>query len=477
MTQQDSRQSWQQTETVPGEQQTTQTVDGLLQNVADRTGLDVSKIHINRDMGQVLQYMQEGIIINLHVKRPRFTCKLTQGALGLCTTSSEAQSVINKYFQLGRQSILPEEYRDMLDTAEQNARFNLKRYSVKTHWGMFVPLNFFEDWQREDERFHLQFDACKEAIITNYRQIVSQVVDEYRPLAEDAWKRMAFGDALYQGSATKMEREIMAEVTSILHYENGKDAFIENYLATVQASFPTLMEIEQGFLYEPEPSFVPLPSVLARDNDEASRIITQQAVDREREALQIQRERELSDSQLRMEQYVLESARRQRDELITEFYNDIISQINTYLAETCKKVLGTIERNGTLRGPSSDSLFILVDRLQKMNFINNADVEDQIARIRAVLPTQEERTRAGKGIAKIDVSRITRTLQEIHQQVSEVVIEIDTEPRVRRVRKDPEIGAITLDTPKRHNNNFTLSGGDQQQETVEPTKKSRKWDL
>src|SRR6266566_114691 len=84
-------------------------------DLAIQVGEDPSMIHIRQDVSQILGHMQQGVIVKLTIKRPRFMAKLTADLLGLETTSQEANATIESYFKLGRRALLP---KDLLESKE-----------------------------------------------------------------------------------------------------------------------------------------------------------------------------------------------------------------------------------------------------------------------------------------------------------------------------------------------------------------------
>src|SRR6266852_3121471 len=117
--------------------------------IAAQIGEDPAHLVQRKDVTKVLEHMQEGVTITLHISRPRFWRKLTLDDLGLAVdgefaTSEAASQVLNDYFQLGQRSLLPKSYQDKLQTAESNARYCLAKYSFKSHWGAFIPRTTYQ---------------------------------------------------------------------------------------------------------------------------------------------------------------------------------------------------------------------------------------------------------------------------------------------------------------------------------------------
>jgi hypothetical protein len=250
-------------------------------DVAVQTGEDPRLLTKRTDVGRMLEKMKEGVVITLHVSRPRFWSRLTLDDLGLGqrAISAQATDIINAYFQLGRRSLLPKRYQDQLGSAESSARSCLARSAFKSHWGFFVPLTRYQAWKEDNSRLEAEFWAVKDEILSNYDAIIEEVVDDHRPLAEDAWRRLLVGTAVYeQEKLPSTTTALLAEVVEHLRAGHGKETFVENYLKCIRAAMPQLYEIEDGFEYRVERGVIPLPSLLARGMEQADRVYQECAV-------------------------------------------------------------------------------------------------------------------------------------------------------------------------------------------------------
>ena len=111
-----------------------------------------------------------------------------------------------------------------------------------------------------------------------------------------------------------------------------------------------------------------------------------------------------------------------------------------------------IDRNsGKLRGPSSTSLRLLVTELEGLNFIGDQTIEQQIEKLRSVLPTEAESAAAARQHKGIDTSHMRRVLHDVGNQAAETLLELGLEPR-RRARKSEALiedtGLLSL-SPRR----------------------------
>src|SRR6266487_5732805 len=260
-------------------------------------------------------------------------------------------------------SLLPKEYQDKLNLVETSARQCIARYAFKSHWGAFVPLTLYPEWKKANAEVEKEFWAVRDEIVENYEAITQQVMDAFRPLAEDAWRRVTLGKALFHQQASALTQEVMEQIVARLKAEEGKETFVNNYLAYIRSAMPHPWEVEDGFTYEVERAVVPLPSLLARDMEHADRIYQeralkdartraeleaieiqrraeveklsqqqqqerlQQQLERERHYQQLRAEQQRQQLQLEMERDILDDARRQKERLVQEFYTEVMHRI------------------------------------------------------------------------------------------------------------------------------------------------------
>ncbi len=450
-----------------------------IQDVAIQIGEDPATLTKRRDVASVLERMKEGLTITVHVSRPRFWSKLTLDDLGLAAgttlaTSAAANAVLNDYFKLGRRSLLPKEYQDKLNLVETSARQCVARYSFQSHWGAFVPLTLYPEWKKANAEIEKEFWAVREEIVENYQAIKEQVIDAFRPLAEDAFRRVTLGRVLSNQQADALTQQVIEQIVASLKVEEGKEHFVNNYLASIRSAMPHQWEIEDGFTYEVERAVLPLPSLLARDMEQADRIYQeralsdaktraeleaievkrraemeklsqqqqqerwQQQVERDRHYQQLRAERERQQQQLEMERDVLDDARRQKERLVQQFYTGIMQQINTLVFQVTQNILDSLdEHGGILRGRVSVQLSHLVKQLEALNFVEDEQIESQLNRLRDVLPTEDEKEKASKGLARINTTRISQVVRKINEEAEKILIDLGAQPQVRSRRNQP----------------------------------------
>jgi translation initiation factor 2 beta subunit (eIF-2beta)/eIF-5 len=441
---------------------------GLVRELAERLGEESGQIVVHRDLSTLLERMKDGVVVQLSISRPRFFKKLSLEDLGLkvnldLATSEEALRVITDYFQLGRRSLLPREWQDRLANVENNARYCLKKHSLKSHWGAFIPVREYQRWKEENAEHEASFWKLREELLEHYDAICEEVLTDFRLLAEDSWRRVLLGSSIKEPST--VEHTVVAQILQRLHAQEGKDAFLDAYEVTIRHALPTRIEIEDAFAYHVEIGIIPLPSLLAQDVQQADHLYQERAlrdarVRAELDALERQRQeamrqlsaKEQEESEQRylrlraeqerlrlqqeMERDVLANARAEKERLMREFYTGIVTQINELIRDVTSNILESLdEHEGILRGPVSNQLRNLVTQLDRLNFMDDRTLMQQIKHLQSVIPSQTESDQARKGLGKIDTSQMQRVVRQVHDAANEVLISLETSASPRHARQ------------------------------------------
>jgi hypothetical protein len=439
----------------------------LIRELAERIGEESGQIVIHRDLSTLLERMKDGVVVQLSISRPRFFKKLSLEDVGLkikedLATSEEALRVISDYFHFGRRSLLPRTWQDRLANIENSARYCLKRHSLKSHWGAFIPLREYERWKKENAEHKTAFWNLCDEILANYDTIYEEVLADFRLLAEDSWRRVLLSSSIKEPETVK--RAVIVQLLKRLHAQEGKDAFLEAYMTTIRHALPTRVEIEASFAYHEEIGVIPLPSLLAQDIQQADHLYqerilrdahvraeldrmeqerlqamrqlsAQEQEERERRYLRLSAEQERIRLQQEMERDVLANARAEKERLVREFYTAVVTQINELIRNVTGNVLESLdEHQGIIRGPVSSRLRNLVTQLEHLNFMDDATLMRQTERIQSVIPSQAESEQARKGLARIDTSQMQRVVRQVHDAANEVLISLETSGGQRKTR-------------------------------------------
>jgi hypothetical protein len=469
----------------------------FLEELAQKLEEDTDRIAVRQDTRFILERMKEGVIVAIHVKRPRFMQRLSLEALGFKSgrvqaISPAAEAVLTGYFHLGRRTLLPKDYQDKLNAAESSARYTLNKFAIPSHWGLFVPVTVYSTWKQEHARHAAKFWEAVKDIREHYEEICTQVVADYRTFAEDAWARLEVGSSLLQEGAADLPEPVLMDLHTRLHVEEGKSAFIEEYLEVIRQALPAPLLLADAFEFQVELTAIPLPTILAEDLSAAEQLVAERAIKdaTARAALEhIEAERRLAERraqaelekierkrqaelrkltlveqeerrrlwqhqqadderrrlQRQMEADVLTSARTEKQRLLNQFYNDVTAHLNTLMLETTQHVLDSLEEHhGILRGPISVQLRQFLESLEALNFVGDERIETQLERLRLVLPTAQESEQAKKGVEKINTEPLKRVVSELHREANQILFDLGIQAPTRSTRARPALEAIAV---------------------------------
>jgi hypothetical protein len=308
------------------------------------------KVRIINNLDEWTKFMEKGIICQLHVHRWRATTKLTLSDIGVQTDDVEESAGFNDYIEAGHKLLLPASIIKQANAIEVAARQSLKRYGFKTHWGMFMPAPAFKEWRSQFDQYQNKWNELAESIVTNWSTIYSKTLEAYAVIARKAYRRIyPMNEQQYQ-----------------------EDIFVDNYVAKIASSFPVTgdqMLATWGMDYEL--SFIPLPSMIAMDKVEATRIM------------------KANEDEKYIRGEVRRKAVEERQALVSGFFGDLQSQIRNTALDAVSDVLASITRNGNLHPRSVTQLRNLTEQLKNLNFWNDETINAVVTNVEGILATEK----------------------------------------------------------------------------------------
>jgi hypothetical protein len=151
--------------------------------------------------------------------------------------------------------------------------------------------------------------------------------------------------------------------------------------------------------------------------------------------MQIQRRQELQDLQHKMERDVIERNRVRQQELVDQFYNGIVQQLNEAIFDVCNDVLRSLGKNGVMTGRNKLQITNLMKRLGSLNILEDEQIDDQIARLREALETKVEvRASDNTPYERIDTDFLGEVLTSIREEATETLTDLGAAPSSRTLR-------------------------------------------
>ncbi|MDD5510799.1 MAG: hypothetical protein PHI12_08315 [Dehalococcoidales bacterium] len=347
-----------------------------------------------------LTMMEQGVIVELHIRRWRGRARLDLSDLGLPKNIED--DTYAHLMRLGDKKLLPAKeingrkvsYVDLLDNLDSSTRDWLDRNSFETHWGRFVPFTKYEEWKKGNKEFERKYYELRDEIYSKYDNIKIQLRQEYGAMAIVAYRRVK---ALGKTSATE---------------EN----FIEKFVGHVLSLVPSADIIKASFDYETTATYIPLPSEVERDMAKAKSIRLEQEVKDEAAMNKLQLLRRMNDD-------VVRQAKEKKEQLIDSFISDVARQVRSQIYDAVTDVLDSIKRNdGKLVGKSASQLAALMDKVASLNFYGDRDIDAMMAKVKATLGEVKDR----------NIDQVTGVLKDIGILTRASLIALGDNPRSAR---------------------------------------------
>lgn len=384
-----------------------------------------------------VRFMQEGVIVQVHIGRWRGQAALDLNDLGLPFDGEHDSRLID----LGSKLLMPPEMAAKAQSMEVAARNFLRSRCVVTVWGFFLAVTAFEDVMAELRRRHDEYLAFGKETADQYETWKAELLAAYRTEARIAFRRSrAFAsDGYYNVQTIAVEAE-----------------FIERYVEAVASRIPTADDIRSSFHFDIELSYIPLPALLAEDQAEAERIRTEAEAERQQRYAEMElaraearkrqaqayldvdvvqqavgeRQRQLE----AMNKAVVTEARDQKEKLLRQFMTDVVTELRQQTYEVVQQALATTAKNGSLQSRTIVSLRNWIETVRSLNFYNDAEIEAMIAPVQAQLDA---------GAKTRSVADFAQALEDVATVTKMSLLNLGVRPR----RKDGGFDASPAPTP------------------------------
>ena len=368
------------------------------------------------------EFMREGVIVQVHIQRWRAHAALSFSDLGVPVKEQ------NELLRLGDKYLFPARFRKAADSLDTAARTYLAGHTSKTHWGQFLPAPDYADVMAKLKEYQAQYLDIARDINASYDEAVSETLAAYRDEAHRIYKR------LKRLTIERNERRALADEAQ----------FVDEFVERIRALIPSRKDIVDSFGFEIEIGYIPLPSLLSEDEAQADRVRAKRDAERQREqsakelhdmkheqkrraermsmsiqeAALLKREEMLAD----MNRDVVEAARKQKQQLIDGFMQDIASGTRQLFYKAITDVLGAIKRNRKIHPRSVVQLRNVVAQLSgSAEWCSDNDIK----RMRSVVQGQLTKIATGKH----DVAEIQTVLEDIAVVVRSQLLDMGATPR------------------------------------------------
>lgn len=329
------------------------------------------------------EYLRQGVVVKVHVRRWRGTLTLTEADLGLPATTTlnpETADLIN----LGQKKLAPPTVLRAADAIEKQIRAAITDWSYPTPFGAFQPAEQYIETKALITALTGRLYAIRDSLVANYDIITEDMREMYRPVAEAAYEQLARGED--------------ADTLPM------KDAFVEDFCNRVVSHIPQASEIFESFKVTLDVSYVPLPSLLAEDIAKANEYQLQMqasrdAYGRQRELDNERHQTELAEERLRaanartaeeervralreMHADALAQAQRNSQQIVAAFEQDMKANLYKRVEAILADTLAYIQKEGKLHGRKVKALQKTLRAAKNLNFFGDKDVDVAVRRIR-----------------------------------------------------------------------------------------------
>lgn len=346
--------------------------------------------------------MKQGVIVKLEIHRWRPYVRLDADELGISRDDPQYRQFIDTYVTLGRKKLLPPEIINEVERCESAAREALKRYSYDTLWGRFVPCTAYRRLKQELEIQRSIYYDLRDQLVMNLADYRTEMQRQYRVAGIKAWQQINGKDEMTSDDKAQAER------------------FAEDLCDRVLSRIPDAETIKQSFYFAVTPYHIPLPSEFEQDLLQEARARDERDVEAHRQRLLIEMNREVADHY-----------REKKTEMIDGFLKAVVGQMGSLVHEVAVNVQASIEKNnGHLIGRSALQLKNLIERVEVLNFMDDARIETEIASIK------EQLDRAADDRDIVEISEILRRIRDI---AAHDLIALNDPARTRRTAPDTNV--------------------------------------
>lgn len=374
-------------------------IQGYADALSSQLGVRVSVIE-NVDFDQL---MQSGVTVKLHITRWRAEKKRVLSDIGYTPGSEDVRQAWTTHLDfndLGALKLLPIAFVKALASCENAARQQLRAYGIATRWGCFVPVakNRFLEWYNQDLPRERRYTELRDDILADY--------DGIKERARTAFQNAAI-DAYYIENNLPRNQDIKVPWS-----------YRDNYAERLMAEFWTRDALRDSFAWKREFGFLPIPSLMAREQAERERILAEARMTQEQKQLL-----ESLNADFAKDAYAAKKA------IVTDFLTDVKTEIQTQIIEATNTVMDAIKKNARAPGGSIAQVRRLVENIEQLNYFDDPLVIDQM---------QELRARVGYGGGeKIDQDALTGALRRVNTLAKQELEAITGDMKMPRRLEEP----------------------------------------
>jgi hypothetical protein len=212
----------------------------------------------------------------------------------------------------------------------------------------------FGEWLAGARKIAKEYDDLASEIYNNWDGLMATMRSEYRLIGVGVYARLK---AMNKPGLGTLDEEV--------------DRFVNQRMAKIVNDRES---VKSGMRMSWEVTDIPLASQLAQDQADAAKILADSAKVRSEQRIMWE-----------IEQEKIRTAREQIKEGAKTLLSDLRANTNALVYEQSRKVLEAIQNNGEVPGGSIKGLRNLIDNIERLSLLPDAQIDSQMAQIRKLL--------------------------------------------------------------------------------------------
>lgn len=334
--------------------------------------------------------LREGVIATLSIGRWRAQQRLLPEDIGF---EREDTTLIREYMSLGKKTLIPPAIQRKLNSIENGARYALRRHSLNTPFGMFVPAAAYPALDLEMKRFEAEWFNQRDLLVSKMRANLREV-------------RQAYG-----------------EVAKLVFETCGKEK-ARKYAKRIVQGIPMPEQVTDSFGFEFQVFNVPQPALF--DKAIRNKVIKEE---------QAKGKILLDDKLQEMNTLIAERYAERKQKQVDDFLTGVNSQVRGMVSEVVTAALGSLENNKQqLIGKTATHLQNMLKRFEMLNILNDKEIEAEMDKLKLELDKKPKDR---------DNQIIKKSLKDLQNTATELSLELDYRPnRSRSNLSDGEVHEV-----------------------------------
>lgn len=381
-------------------------------------------------------FIQEGVLVALHVHRYRAKVGVTLDDLGIAPESREEREALLRTLDLGQRLLLPKEVILRSQEIEGRCRQWLVKNSFKTVWGQFIHVSRYQVWREQHLKIVEQYLELADEIERTFPTLLAQVRNDYTAIGNQVYERVK--------ASTTLERS----------------AWVDAFVNRAVAGLPTARSIRDSFQITYDVKVIPPQAAVIADRLEGERLVM------EARAKAQLRAREQMDADLQLTQA------REAAGGIQQFVEDIQAQIRGEIYDTVIAALEALRNDqGRMPRGTTQRIKTMCDMVTNLVFWDDKDLKRKVDDLRDLCEVTA---------AQRDVDAVERSLRQLGNEARLVLLEIQRQPErslraLEEGQAQPAPSSTTpAVTPMASPRRLTLMSADETEERLAITRTGRR---